>query len=57
MDLGIPGRVWILFQVDRKMLEGVIQESVLSIGRVLKTPSGCSLESRQVWDESGSKET
>lgn len=57
VDLGLPGRVWILFQVDRKMLEGVTQECVLRIGRVFKTPSGCSLESRQVWDESGSKET
>lgn len=57
MDLGLPGRVWILFQVGRKMLEGVIQECVLIIDGVLKTPSGSSLEGRQVWDESGSKAT
>lgn len=56
MDLGLPGRVWILFQVDGKMLQGIVQECVLSIDRVLKTPSSCSLESRQVRGESGSKE-
>lgn len=47
-DLGPAGRVWILLQVGGKTLEGVIQECVLILDSVLKTPPGCPLESGQV---------